>query len=215
MTPTVLVRHPPDDRIFRSRLNPRMVIGKPGPRRERPDGPESGKIGAARAGSADIVRAKTHISLGFCWNYCRRPVYPPRATGVDWPHLAPLDMVPGGGIIIIQHHRTQQPVGQGFFTPRNSRKTESYSVKLLRGDVHLQSGTVGADRVPQGRWFKRAAVLTMFWLPSGSLHSRKPHMVRPMLYRPSSRALRLFSGCPDGQTLLNCLSKAIRGVRLL
>ena len=71
------------------------------------------------------------------------------------------------------------------------------------------------ERVPQGRRFKRAVVLPMFWLPSGSLHSRKPHMVRPMLYRPSSRALRLFSGCPDGQTLLNCLSKAIRGVRLL
>jgi len=44
-----------------------MGIGKPEPRRERPDRPEACKIGAARAGSTDVVLAKAHLSHGFRW----------------------------------------------------------------------------------------------------------------------------------------------------
>ena len=74
-------RHPPDDRLFGPRLTPRTGIGKPEPRRERPDAPEAGKIGAARAGSSDIDLAKTHFSRGSHWNSCRRPVHASAGSG--------------------------------------------------------------------------------------------------------------------------------------
>ena len=70
-----LIRHPPDDRLFGARLTPGAGIGKPEPRRERPDRPEGGKIGAARGGSSDIVLAKAHLSRCSRWNSCRRPVH--------------------------------------------------------------------------------------------------------------------------------------------
>jgi hypothetical protein len=42
-------------------------MGKPEPRRERPDVRAAGKIGTACAGNSDIVFAKTHLSRGFRW----------------------------------------------------------------------------------------------------------------------------------------------------
>jgi hypothetical protein len=59
--------HPPDDRLFGTRLTPGTGIGKPEPRSERPDGPEAGNIGAARRERPDFLLAKTHLSRGFRW----------------------------------------------------------------------------------------------------------------------------------------------------
>ena len=61
-----------------------MVIGKPEPRRERPDVPEAGKIGAARAGNTDIVLAKTHLSRRFRWE-----LVPPACSRRRWRWLRP------------------------------------------------------------------------------------------------------------------------------
>ena len=55
-------------------MTPGAGIGKPEPRRERPDRPEGGKIGAARGGSSDIVLAKAHLSRCSRWTTrSRRP----------------------------------------------------------------------------------------------------------------------------------------------
>jgi hypothetical protein len=62
---TGLNRHPPDDRLFRSRLTPGRRIGKREPRRDRPDGREAGKIDTLRAGNCNLVLAKAQLSLGF------------------------------------------------------------------------------------------------------------------------------------------------------
>jgi hypothetical protein len=42
-----------------------MVIGKPETYRARPDAPDAGKVGAARAGGSNIVLAKAHLSREF------------------------------------------------------------------------------------------------------------------------------------------------------
>ena len=60
-------RHPPDALLVELRLLPKDGIGKAKPLPMRPDRPEAGRIGAARAASSDIVLAKTHLSLGFRW----------------------------------------------------------------------------------------------------------------------------------------------------
>ncbi len=62
-----LNRHPPDALLVELRLLPKDGIGKAKPLPMRPDRPEAGRIGAARAASSDIVLAKTHLSLGFRW----------------------------------------------------------------------------------------------------------------------------------------------------
>ena len=74
-------RHPPDERLFGARLTPGTGIGKPEPRRERPNVPEAGSIGTLRAGNSNLVLAKTHLSLGFRWNSCRRPVHAGAGSG--------------------------------------------------------------------------------------------------------------------------------------
>ena len=72
---------PPDERLFGARLTPGTGIGKPEPRRERPNVPEAGSIGTLRAGNSNLVLAKTHLSLGFRWNSCRRPVHAGAGSG--------------------------------------------------------------------------------------------------------------------------------------
>ena len=78
--------HLPDERLFGARLTPGTGIGKPEPRRERPNVPEAGSIGTLRAGNSNLVLAKTHLSLGFRWNSCRRPVHAGAgSSGGAWP----------------------------------------------------------------------------------------------------------------------------------
>ena len=59
-------------------------ISKPEPRREGPDVPAAGKIGASGRGSSDIVLAKTHLSRGFRWE-----LLPPPCSRRRWRWLRP------------------------------------------------------------------------------------------------------------------------------
>ena len=53
-TNRLLIRHPPDDRLFGARFTPGVGIGKPEPRRERPD--DLNQVKSARRVPVQSVR---------------------------------------------------------------------------------------------------------------------------------------------------------------
>jgi len=66
---------------FRARLTSGTGITSPNLTAIRPNVPEAVSIGTLRAGNSNLAFAKTHLSLGFRWNSCRRPVHAGAALG--------------------------------------------------------------------------------------------------------------------------------------